>query len=402
MANWADRILAVVNTFTGRPSPTDTSAAYQVRAATVNENFQGNMLAVAVCQALGTECTDNTSTAILCKLKITPGRFAPGDRLTIIEDRPTLRTWCKVVTGTGAVPLVEFADADLQDSALAGTADYDTIQADLLLVQVCPLDKATWPKQAILVGGQHGLTGTVIPWQFGNVQTIEAKLLAAVGPAGGDGEVQFNDAGNMGGASKILYDKFTGSTSVGTGSTFSGLNSLCVGASHVASGVNSLSVGQACETAGAASRSLAQGKEAKATLPNQLAHAGGKIVVVGDNQFGRVPAGLATSDAALHVLYSLPLAAGTTYTVRGLVTARTAMGASCGWKFEGVCENTGGTARDIAAFAVAAIGADAGSAAWVLAVATNAGTKTLDVTVQNPGGVPLNWGMTMEWEEVAL
>ena len=398
--NWVNRLLAVVNTFTGRPTPTDKSAAFLVSAAAVNANFQASALAVAFCQALGTECADNTSTAILCKLKPPAGRVAPGDRLTIIEDRPTLRTWCKVATGTAAVPLVEFADADLQDSALAGTADYDTIKADLILLQVAPLNKAAWPKQAILLGGAHGLTGSDIPWKLGETDTVDDKLTAAVGPAGADTNFQYNDGGNMAGAANAVYSKVRGSVAVGVGNVLTGINSVAIGSGNTVGGADSLAAGLNNETVELAT--FVSGQDAKSRVANGRAYAGGKITAVGDNQKCGVEAGLATTDVNPHVLYALPLRSGVAYTVWGKVTARTAAGVVCGWKFEGVCENTGGVSRDVAVFAIAAVGADAGSAAWGLAVATNVGADTLGVTVQNPGGVTVNWGMTMEWEEVTL
>lgn len=397
---WANRLLAVVNTFVGRPSPTNVEAAYQVRAATVNENFQGGMLAAAFCQALGTEVADNSSTNILCKLTLLAGRVTPGDRLTIIEDRPTLRTWCKVVTGTAAVPLVEFADANLQDLTLAGTADYDAIKDDLILLQIAPADSALWPKQSILCGGQHGLTGTNLPWQYGNTETIEAKLLAAVGPAGADTEIQFNDGGNMGGAAHFNYAKAIPAAAFGDNNTMTGPYSFGVGEDNTVSGQDSVAIGNGCEIT--ADRALATGADAKLAVANGRAHAGGAISAIGDNQFGRVPAGLNTHDAALHVLYALPLIVGTAYTVRGLVTARTIVGQVKGWKFEGVCENTGGVSRNVAAFTVAVVSANVGTAAWALTVATNVGADTLDVSVQDAGGAFINWGLILEWEEVTL
>jgi len=431
VANWANRILAVVNTFTGRPSPTNVEAAYQVRAPAVNANFQGSALAVAFCQALGTECTDNTSTAVLCKLKLPLGRFVAGDRVTVIEDRPTGRIWC--VVPTAAIPRIEFGDADLQDSALAGTADYDTIRADLLLVETAPLDSFVWPRQAILVGGAHGLSGTVIPWQDGNTQTIEAKLLAAIGPAGSDTQVQFNDAGNLGGDAGLRFDKSTGAVSIGDSNTILGSDELAVGTANLQGGDRSVVVGNDNEidagsddtlvvgdgnlimtnsprsvilgednvVAASTNRAFVTGLEGKATIDNSRVHAGGQVVTAGDNQFGRVPAGIGTSDAALHILYSLPIVASTTYTVRGMVTARTAAGVSAGWTFVGVVCNTGGTSRDIAAIAPAKIG-DVLAAAWTCAVAANNGTDTLDISVQNPGGATIIWGLTLEWEEVTL
>ena len=407
MANWADRILAVVNTFTGRPSPTDLSAAFQVRAAPVNANFQKGMLAVAFCQALGTECADDASTAILCKLKLPAGRCSPGDRLTIIEDRPTLRTWCKVVTGTAAVPLVEFADANLQDLTLAGTADYDTIKDDLILLQVGPLDKASWPKQSILLGGEHGLTGDDLPWQYGETDTVADKLNAAVGPAGSDTQVQFNDGGNMGADPGLAFEKTGNNVKLGDGGhTMTGFNSLAVGGSHVmasdAGGPGgSLAVGYQCETAAGASCSLVSGFQAKAKVPFSRAHSSGYITASGDNQYGRVPAGIQTTDAAAHILYSLPLTAGTSYTVRGMVNARTAAGVVSGWTFVGVVERAGATSRDIAAIVPTQI-ADPAAAFWTCAVAANVATDTLDITVQCPAGATINWGLTLEWEEVTL
>ena len=436
MANWADRILAVVNTFVGRPSPTDTSAAFQVRAATVNQNFQGSLLAVAFCQALGTECTDNTSTAILCKLKLLPGRFVAGDRVTIIEDRPTGRVWCAVCTAEPVtdIPLVEFADADLQDATLAGTADYDTIKDDLLIIETAPLDKFVWPKQAILVGGEHGLSGTVIPWQYGNTQTIEAKLLAAVGPAGADTEVQFNDGGNMGADSGFTYQKATESVYIGSSNVNLGTKTLIVGQNHTSASDREIIAGDGNEVDAGSDDGivigtgnlvkpgsqavcifgennviesglfgvLATGREARGAVSYARYHAGGKIAAVGDNQFGRVPAGIQTTDAAAHIALAFPLASGTAYTCRGLVTARTAAGVVKGWKFEGVAENTAGTSRVVAAVTATAIAGDAGAAAWVVTIAANDGTDTLDITVQDPGGATINWGIVLEWEEVTL
>jgi len=361
MANWADRILAVVNTFTGRPSPTDTSAAFQVRAPLVNQNFQGSLLAVAFCQALGTECADNTSTNILCKLKLVAGRFAPGDRVTVIEDRPTGRVWCALVTGTGAVPLVEFADAQLQDATLAGTADYDTIKDDLLIVETAPLDSFVWPRQAILVGGAHGLSGTVIPWQDGNTQTIEAKLLTATGPAGIDTEVQFNDAGDFGGAPGLVYDKTL--------------------------------------------RSVVLGEEGLTSNANEIVHSGGMITMPGDCQKRELVAGLKTGDGETHVVIALPLESGKSYNYWGVVTARNPAGLTMCRSFTGGCENTGGVSRDVAATAGAFVTViqDAGAAGFVTTAATNVAADTLDISVQDPDeSADLNWSVVLEWNEVAL
>ena len=420
MANWANRILAVVNAFTGRPSPTNVEAAYQVRAPLVNANFQGSALAVAFCQALGTECADNGSTAILCKLVLLAGRFVAGDRVTVIEDRPTGRVWCAVCTaGIGVPPNVEFADAQLQDATLSGTADYNTIRADLLIVETAPLDKFVWPKQAILVGGRHGLTGTVIPWQYGNTQTIEAKLLAAVGPAGADTEVQFNDAGNMAGAAALTYDKTNGCAAVGTGNVFGGgALSLAVGASNNLGGDDSLAVGNSNAIAAGATNSLAVGQDNDVTVngkhgavfgrdgslsrAQQVAVSTVKLATEGDSQHTMgLPRAISTTDVNPHLIASESLEAGKTYTVQGSVAARTAAGVSAGWTFTGVVENTAGTSRDIAAIVPLKV-ADGGAAAWTLAVATNVGTDTLDVTVQDPGGATIHWMLNLVLTEVGL
>ena len=50
--SWANRLLAVVNTFTGRPTPTTKDPAYLVSSALVNANFQADMLAVAFARRL--------------------------------------------------------------------------------------------------------------------------------------------------------------------------------------------------------------------------------------------------------------------------------------------------------------------------------------------------------------
>jgi|GEM_PF-2593995 len=361
MANWADRILAVVNTFIGRPSPTDTSAAFQVRAPLVNQNFQGSLLAMAFCQALGTECTDNTSTNILCKLKLVAGRFTPGDRVTVIEDRPTGRVWCALVTGTGAVPVVEFADAQLQDATLAGTADYDTIQADLLIVATAPLDSFIWPKQAILVGGEHGLSGTVIPWQDGNTQTIETKLLAAVGPAGNDTEFQFNDAGDFGGAEHLKYDKTLGSTMLGG--------------------------------------------EALALRTGELVQSGGAIAAAGDNQKGDIEGGVQTTDAALTPVLTLAVPSGKSIGFEGQIIGRNvATGDSSFWTFEGAIKNVGGTTGLVGGAVTIAptlIVQDVGAAGWAAGVGPDDVTDVLSVRVQGDLATTIDWACSIRWTEVA-
>jgi hypothetical protein len=205
-----DRGLMVPNTFTGRPNVSSTDAAYRVKASDVNENFEAAAKPIAITQALGPECADNGSLPAECKLHLPLGRFGVGDRCVIVEDRPTARTWCVLAVAGFTGEDISFDDTDLHDVTLAGTADYDTIQADLLIYCIVQQDKEFIPAQALLKGKVFGLDGSDLPWKDGETDTIADKFDAGAAgtPGGGDKAVQFNDAGAFGGDETIfLFDK---------------------------------------------------------------------------------------------------------------------------------------------------------------------------------------------------
>ena len=403
--SWANRLLAVVNTFTGRPTPTTKDPAYLVSSALVNANFQADMLAVAFCSALGTECVDNTSTNILCKLKPPAGRVGPGDRLTIIEDRPTLRTWCAVVAGTAAVPIVEFADAQLQDSTLAGTADYNTIKDDLILLQVAPADSAVWPKQSILFGGTHGVTGTDIPWKYGETDTMDDKFQAAVGPAGSDGQIQYNDGGNFGASETFCWLSGAVGTVVAALSSIVNvvISSAIFGKGHtVVTGGDYVFVAGADHSVTAdGDYGTALGYSAKLSRNAQVVNANGLFATAGDAQHTiSLVRKLETNDAAGHLIAAEPLESGKSYAVNGRIIAQTTGAAIVSdWKFEGTARNIAGTSSLIAAITPTLVAQDVAGSAWGVAVAANDGTDTLDVTVSGGAGTMIGWVLMLELVE---
>lgn len=158
----------------GRPSKTNTNPTYLLTAGDLNSNMDESLLRTAFAQALGTEITDAGSVAGQCRLLAPPGRFAVGDQVVIREDRGTDRTWSVAVTTIGVDPAIVFDDGDLQDVSKAGTADYDAIKNDLLVVQVNQLGKAVLSYHSLLFGGAHGLDGTKIPWMVGAVGAIDS------------------------------------------------------------------------------------------------------------------------------------------------------------------------------------------------------------------------------------
>lgn len=127
-----------------RTDPTDTDPTHRVQAAHVNANNQRALRLQGFPRATGRDdALDGGSGPAVCQLWLPTGfvDMAAGDTVLVSEDRPTGRRW---IAGTfiGAPPNpqtttpIAFSDAELLDTGLAGTADYDAIQNDLVLVVV--------------------------------------------------------------------------------------------------------------------------------------------------------------------------------------------------------------------------------------------------------------------------
>jgi len=118
-----------------RTDPTDTDPTHRVRAAHVNANNQRMLRALAIPRLTGADdCADAGSIPAECRLNLPAGCASPGaDTVLIGECAAPFRRWVAIPTTVGADLRLAFSDADLLDTGLAGTANYNAIQSELVL-----------------------------------------------------------------------------------------------------------------------------------------------------------------------------------------------------------------------------------------------------------------------------
>ena len=198
----------------------------------------------------------------------------------------------------------------------------------------------------------------------------------------------------------------------GNATTANNINAHAEGSATTASGAESHAEGNSTTASGATSHS--GGWFSEATRMAQLSRSSGSIAGQGvDAQFGQVYMMLRTADANPHIL--LIRAAGGTkfnletnksYRYRIMVIARdnTAAGNSAAWQIDGGAKNVAGVTSNISGAppipVVTAV--DGGAIAWTCVAAVNAGTDTLDITVQDPGAATINWMASLDWVETLL
>lgn len=260
--------------------------------------------------------------------------------------------------------------------------------------------------QANAAAGAHGVVSggnaNSAAGQYGSVGGGNTNAASAVGARVGGGQSNTASAtgaaigGGVNHAANANYTTIGG----GTGNTASGAQATIGGGeSNTASGISSCVPG---------------GKEATTRgIEGLLAFGSGKIGTLGDAQYGKYVIRRATTDATPSALTTTGAAASTTngvilpnnssYTFKGLVSARnTANGDSSGWEFTGVIKrgaNAAATAL-VAAVTPTLIAQDAGAATWVLAVTADTTNGGLSVTVTGVAATTIRWVATIDTVEV--
>jgi hypothetical protein len=100
-----------------------------ISEAIVLENYDKLSRAIGNVQIIGTDCTDDTSTTILCKLVTPTDHLEIGDVVVIGEGGANLRVWYVQVA---IADKLSFSDANLINGS-AGINNYDAIKNDLMI-----------------------------------------------------------------------------------------------------------------------------------------------------------------------------------------------------------------------------------------------------------------------------
>jgi hypothetical protein len=237
----------------------------------------------------------------------------------------------------------------------------------------------------------------------GSVNTISAGDYGTI--AGGtDNNLSGDQAAIVGGSGNTAsgdYSVVGGQNNTATGSGAIALG----GGSSTASGASAATLGLACVAEGNYSRAF--GERAYARSYGQEAMANGRFVTDGDAQTSVVfyrrqttnatvtTAGLAGGNTAHNILES------STVAFRMLVTAREAATAdSKAWQILGLMKRApGGSSALVGSATITEIAADAGAAAWTVAIAgSSAGGLLLRVTGE--ADHTINWAARVELTEL--
>jgi len=145
-------------------------------AITIN-NFNKVCRAIGAVQIIGTDCVDDTSTTILCKLLIPADQLEVGDIVIIGEGGANKRQWHKEIAVNDKL---QFDDNDLIVGD-TGFTNYNTIKDDLMLwiIAKSKIPKIITAAEILLTRGDKGLNDSNIPSKTtfaGSTKTIKEIL----------------------------------------------------------------------------------------------------------------------------------------------------------------------------------------------------------------------------------
>jgi hypothetical protein len=129
--------------------------------------------------------------------------------------------------------------------------------------------------------------------------------------------------------------------------------------------------------------------------------------VSGDAQTSVMTVRRTTTDATANVelfldggSFRMNIASGSTWSFSALVTAKTAAGASAGYRIDGLIENVGGTTAFVGAPIVTVLGEDV--AAWDCTATADNTNDALAITVTGAAGTTIRWVARVELAQVSF
>lgn len=242
-------------------------------------------------------------------------------------------------------------------------------------------------QQSVISGGyDNEATGvrSCVPGGSGNSASGQNSFAAGLGAIASNTQaVAFNGTAS-------------GPASVSCGGTASGTSSLSGGDGTVASGNYSVATGRSSSTRGII------GAHARASNSNNGAGGyQGCSYVLSVNTTNNTTTALTTNGAAAGSTNQIVMPTTSAYAFHGRFVARdTSSGDAAAWEVKGAVKRIAGTLSLVGTPTVTALGADAGAAAWTLAVTTDATNGALRLNATGENSKTIRWCGEVDTAEV--
>jgi hypothetical protein len=255
----------------------------------------------------------------------------------------------------------------------------------------------------VAVGYNVRVSNATASYSFGKDMDVSASGACAIGAGS---TVSGNDSSSLSQSSTISGARAVG---VGRNLTAAGTDSIAIGSTATAGGASSVAVGFNAAASGDRSVALGEGAWTRSASSRFALSLARRATAIGSLQHGIIHLYLQTTGATASRLCSdgsasaspfnqLLVSPDQVHLVRGRVTAIQASTNDVKvWSFEAILKrSTAGNVVLVAAVSPTVTFADAGAAAWTIAVSADTSNQCLNVTATGEASKTINWLCELE------